>query len=447
MQRRLRIYIVIATFHPLIGGAESQAHIQGKSLRERGYEATIITFRHRKRWPKRDQVEGVPVVRIAGELLNGRSRYPRAIQQILYLCTLLVLGWTLWRSRHLYDVLHVYQLSSIALPTALVCRLTRKPMLISLRSTGQEKPRTGRSATASLLAGPLDSATSWLQVNDLTWIDGDMESLIHMGKPVVWLTRSLLQNNRTQIIILSSRMKNYLLRKNFLLPNTRFIPNGVDLRIYYPLQPQQTDRTREHTVICVSRLRYEKGIDVLLQAWRLVQQQDPLARLIIVGGGPLWQQLLNMAEALGISSSIEFAGIHNDVAGQLRRAGLAVLPSRWEGMPNALLEAMACGLPCVATRVSGSEDIIEHGVNGLLVDAEDYHSLANALLALLHNPALTRQYGCAALATIEQHYSLEHITDLYLNLYHSMVEQHLQAEKSQPGTSFSPRCLFDKPES
>jgi glycosyltransferase involved in cell wall biosynthesis len=386
-------------------------------------------------------------VRIAGTLLDGRARYPRALQQILYLCALLVLIWTLWRDRHRYDILHVYQFSSIALPTALACRLTGKPMLISLRSTGQEKPRTGRSATTSLLAGPLDPATPCLQVNGLTWIDGDMESLIHMGKPAVWLTRSLLTTNHAHIIILSSRMKQYLSHKNFLLPYTHFIPNGVDMKIYYPLQSQQTAKKREHTVICVSRLRYEKGIDVLLQAWRLVQQQDSLAQLIIVGGGPLRQQLLSMADALGITGNIEFAGIHNDVVGQLRRAGLAVLPSRWEGMPNALLEAMACGLPCVATRVSGSEDIIEHGVNGLLVAVEDYRALADALLTLLHNPALARQYGRAALTTIEQRYSLNHITDLYLDLYQSMVEQRTRSEKSWLNSLFSSLHIFDASES
>jgi glycosyltransferase involved in cell wall biosynthesis len=447
MQRRPRIYIVIGTFHPLIGGAESQAQLQGKSLRERGYEATIVTFRHRKRWPQHDQVEGVPVVRIAGALLDGRARYPRIIQQLLYLFAMLVLIWTLWRDRHCYDIIHLYQLSSLTLPTALACRLTGKPMLVSLRSTGLEKPRAGRNATASLLAGPLDPTTPWLQVNGLTWIDGDMESLLRLGKPAVWLTHSLLKRNSSQIIILSSRMKQYLSSKNFLLPSTCFIPNGVDRRIYYPLQSQQIDKTHEHTVVCISRLRYEKGIDVLLQAWRLVQQHDPLARLIIVGGGPLKQQFLSMTEALGIAGSVEFAGIQNDVAGQVRRGGLAVLPSRWEGMPNALLEAMACGLPCVATRVSGSEDIIEHGVNGLLVDVEDYHALADALLTLLHNPVLTSQYGRAALATIEQRYSLDHITDLYLDLYQNILKQHLHPEQTQPDSSISSLHLLDTSES
>ena len=78
---------------------------------------------------------------------------------------------------------------------------------------------------------------------------------------------------------------------------------------------------------------------------------------------------------------------------------------------------MACGLPCVATRVSGSEDIIQHGVNGLLVEPEDYQGMAQALLTLLRDPAMARQYGRAARVTIEQHYSLEHIMDRYIELY------------------------------
>lgn len=94
-----------------------------------------------------------------------------------------------------------------------------------------------------------------------------------------------------------------------------------------------------------------------------------------------------------------------------------VLPSRWEGMPNAVLEAMASGLPCIATRVSGSEDIILHGANGLLVEPEDHQALTKALLSLLRNPTLSRQFGHAARATIEQHYSLDRVTEIYLDLY------------------------------
>jgi glycosyltransferase involved in cell wall biosynthesis len=90
-------------------------------------------------------------------------------------------------------------------------------------------------------------------------------------------------------------------------------------------------------------------------------------------------------------------------------------------MPNAVLEAMACGLACVATRVSGSEDIIQHGVNGLLVEPEDPHGLARALLTLLQDPATAQQYGRAARTTIEQRYSLDRSTDSYVALYEQLV--------------------------
>ena len=160
----------------------------------------------------------------------------------------------------------------------------------------------------------------------------------------------------------------------------------------------------------------------MLQAWRLVQQQMPEAQLLIVGSGPLQQTLTRMAQALGVTASVEFAGLQSDVPAQLHRGAIAVLPSRWEGMPSAVLEAMACGLPCVATRVSGSEDIIEPGVNGLLVEPEDYEDMARALLTLLRDPARARQYGQAARATIENQYSLDHIIDGYINLYQKMVD-------------------------
>jgi glycosyltransferase involved in cell wall biosynthesis len=216
---------------------------------------------------------------------------------------------------------------------------------------------------------------------------------------------------------------------NFLLPNTQLIPNGVDSKHFHP--DTSRNEKREQVVVCVAQLRYQKGIDVLLQAWRLVLQQLPQpmqARLILVGNGPIQSQFDYMAQALGIAGSVEFAGEQKDVAAQFHRGAIAVLPSRFEGMPNALLEAMACGLACVATRVSGSEDIIQHGVNGLLVESEDYQGLAQALLALFRDPRLAKRYGQEARATIEQHYALEHITDTYVELYARLVHSKLRVE-------------------
>jgi glycosyltransferase involved in cell wall biosynthesis len=428
-----RIYIVIATFLPLVGGAETQAFAQSRSLRERGNETTIITFHYSRTWPQREVMEGVPVIRVAALLLRDREKLPRLLQKLSYLLAMLVMGWTLWRQRQYYDVLHVYHLNFLTLLAAMLCRLAGKPMIISLRSAGSGK--TVRSHNkASFVTGSLDTTAPLLQINRRVKFEGDLERLARMGKPVVRLIRSLLQSIHVVVVVLSSRMERWLVEQDFTLPDVQLIPNGVDVTRFTPTHGDTSIRGREQVVVCVSKLRYEKGIDVLLQAWCLVHQQAPQAQLIIVGSGYLQTQLECMAKALGIAASVEFTGLQSDIPTQLHRGSLAVLPSRWEGMPNALLEAMACGLPCVATCVSGSEDIIQHGVNGLLVESEDYQGMAQALLTLLHDPLLTQKYGQAARKTVERHYSLERVIDRYVELYRRIAEPRCQIAGDAPSS-------------
>jgi len=418
------IYIVTATFLPSVGGAEKQAFAQGRGLRERGYETTIVTFRHNRTWPQRELIEGVPVIRVAGAILGDRGKLPRPLQKLAYLLAVMVMGWTLWRHRQRYSILHVYQFSLLALPAALVCRLAGKRMLVAVRSADSGKA-TSPHHKASLLAGHLDGTTPWLQVDERV-ADSDLEVLARMGKPVVRFLSSLLHSNRATLVILSSRMKSSLTEHGFNLPDVQLIPNGVDITRFNPAHVDDVIDGREQVAVCVSKLRYEKGIDVLLQAWRLVHQHAPQARLIIVGSGNLQSQLECLAKALDIANSVEFTGLQSDIPAQIHRGSLAVLPSRWEGMPNALLEAMACGLPCVATRVSGSEDIIQHGVNGLLVESEDYQGMAQALLTLLHDPQFAQKYGQAARETVERHYSFEQIMDRYVELYQRITKHRCQ---------------------
>lgn len=433
--RHPRSYIVIPTFLPSIGGAEKQAFAQAQRLRERGYEATIITFRHQVVWPKHEVIEDVPVIRVAGLLLRDRNKLPVPLQKLAYLGAILVMSWTLWRYRHCYDILHVYYLSLLALVAALICRLTGKSLIVSARSAGSgEFVKSG--SKVSLLAGSLDSNTPWLRINERLHANGrvhvssDIESLARMGKPILRLTHYLLTRVHAVVVVLSSRMRRSLAEHNFNLPDIQLIPNGVDAVRFQPTDNKTSLDERTPVVVCVGVLRYEKGIDVLLQAWHRVHQQVPYARLILVGRGSLQPQLEQMAKALGIAGSVEFAGLQRDVPAQLRRGSIAVLPSRWEGMPNALLEAMACGLACVATRVSGSEDIIQHGVNGLLVEVEDYEGMAQALLTLLRDPLLVQKYGRAARETIERHYSIEQIMNKYIDLYQRITGRSEQNEET-----------------
>lgn len=421
-QKLPRIRVVITTFLPFVGGAETQTLAQCQRLLEKGYDAQVMTFRHDIAWPRKEEVRGVPTQRIAGLFLHNRQKLPRLLQRLLYLLAVLAMSWAVWRQRKEFDVLQVCQCSSIVLPLAIVCLLTHKPMTIVLISAGADKA-TRSNEQARLLAGPLDPYLPWLKVADGTWIDGDLYGLQSAGPLVFNMTRALLKHIQASIIVLSSRMEHYLQKNAFELPGTMCIPNGVDIDRFQPVAAQLQSEDHAHTVVCVSKLRYEKGIDVLLQAWRLVHEQVPEARLLLIGDGPLAAQLKKLADALGISASVEFAGLKSDIPEQLHQGAINVLPSRWEGMPNALLEAMACGLTCVATRVSGSEDLIQHGFNGLLVETENYTQMAQALILLLRDSQLVREYGAQARQTIEQYYTLDYITNRYIEVYQRVFAQ------------------------
>jgi len=427
MTQKPRIYIAITTFYPLVGGAETQTLAQSQRLLEVGHKVQVVTFQHKHTWTSRETVKGVPIIRVAGLLLGRREKLPRVVQQLLYLLSMFVMSWTIWQHRNKFDVLQVCQFSLLVLPLALVCRLAKKPMTIVVISAGADKA-TKTSGAAKLIAGPLDPHLPWLQVDGKTWIDGDLYGLKSAGERVVNYTRSLLQEIGAVVIVLSSRMLRYLKENDFDLPGTQLIPNGVDIVRFQPAGGD--DELRAHTVVCVSKARYEKGLDVLLQAWHLVQKQHPEAKLVIVGSGPMQNQLEQMAGALGITQSVEFAGLQSDVPGQLHRGLIGILPSRWEGMPNALLEAMASGQACIATRVSGSEDLIQHGVNGLLVESENYEEMAAALVTLLGDTALAQKYAAEARITIEQNYTLEHVLDMYTAIYRSLTADPKQLSAS-----------------
>ncbi len=432
--RNTRIFIIVATFYPDVGGAERQALEQGRSLRQRGLEATIVTFRHEKSWTVRDTVDGVPVMRIAGTLLVGREKLPRVLQKLLYFMALVVMSWTLWQYRQRYDVLHVYQLNLLALATALSCYLSGKPMVVVVCSADPGRKEQSQQQV-SLIAGPLDADNPMLRIDGGERIGGDLKDLERLGKPVVRFTRNLLQRIHAGVIIVSTRMQEYLAAHDFIFTNVELIPSGVDASRFSPLSEDALDSQRSQTVVCTARLSYEKGIDVLLQAWHLVHKELPAARLIVAGTGPHQAQLAYMAKALDIGECVEFVGLQSDVPAVLHRGRIATLPSRWEGMPNAILEAMACGLPCVATRVSGTEDLITHGVNGLLVEPEDYQGMAQALLALLRDPARSCAYGKAARETIEQGYALEHITEIYVKLYQRIIgDSQIVSQNKKAGT-------------
>ena len=422
MDDRIRVCFVSFMFAPLVGGAEVQAERQARQLQAFGHEVMIVTLKHYKGWKRRETLKDLPVTRVGGGFYrkDGRLR----VGKFGHVPLDIAMFQTLWRLRHSYDVIHCLQLSPLAGVATLIGRLTHKPVIICIPSTGPGKQP--EEADAILMADTLTD-TSFLKVDYQDTVEGDIANLPQSafgGRTIL----NFLRKSDAFYQILSSRSYAYLTAYGFSAEHIVHIPNGIDIEKFRPDPERRPDSNQpERVMICVARLQFSKGIDVLLHAWGRMMHEPAEWRaclqpkLCLVGDGNLRSQLECIAKELDIQDSIEFLGLREDVVDLLQRSWGFVLPSRWEGMSNALLEAMACGLPCVATRVSGSEDIITDGVNGLLVEPERPVELAQAIRSIIEDDDFAQRLSQEGRATAISHYQLSTVVEECAKLYRCLL--------------------------
>jgi glycosyltransferase involved in cell wall biosynthesis len=206
-----------------------------------------------------------------------------------------------------------------------------------------------------------------------------------------------------------------LARKSAGTTPIRMIPNGVDAKRFQPAD--DTLRQGPVQLLFVGRVVRQKGLDVLLDALAGLPATASF-ELTIVGDGPLRPDLADQAARLGLEDRVRFPGwvSRDDMPDRLRQADVFVFPSRDEGMPNAVLEAMASGLPVAATRISGNEELVADGETGFLVLPDDPAALAGALARLVADRGLCRRLGAAGRDKVERQYSWRAVAEAYLAL-------------------------------
>ena len=161
---------------------------------------------------------------------------------------------------------------------------------------------------------------------------------------------------------------------------------------------------RQPTILAVGRLTHQKAYDVFLAALGHIEGELGNWQVVIVGDGPLGAELESQSERLGLGGRVTWAGRQTDPFVFYRSADIFVLPSRYEGMPNALMEAMGEGLPAVVTdSLSGALEFVEHGHNGLVVPAEDAGALGRAIVRLTRDADLRARLGTAARERLSRH--------------------------------------------
>ncbi|MBM3145132.1 MAG: glycosyltransferase family 4 protein [Chloroflexi bacterium] len=176
-------------------------------------------------------------------------------------------------------------------------------------------------------------------------------------------------------------------------------------------------------VLTVGRVTVQKGHTFLLDAIPKVLERFPNTVFAIAGEGHLRDVLKDKAAQLGVAGSTHFLGARSDIPDLLFAADVFVLPSLWEGLPLALLEAMSAGLPVVATRVEGVESMIVDGENGLLIPSEDVEMLSSALIKMIDDAEARARYGDRNRTLIEERYTIERMCERYEDLFRQIFSQ------------------------
>ncbi|HEV3061547.1 MAG TPA: glycosyltransferase family 4 protein [Vicinamibacterales bacterium] len=219
-----------------------------------------------------------------------------------------------------------------------------------------------------------------------------------------------------------------LIRERVPAHRVAIVPNGLDTA---PVRPVSATAARRKVVV-VANLRPEKGHDVLIDAAADILRRFPDARFDVVGGGPLLDPLIARARQRSVLNAFAFRGHCDDVRARLDAADIFVLPSRSEAFPNAVLEAMAAGLPIVASAVGGMCELIQDGETGLLVPPDNPSVLAAQICRLMESPDAGTALGAAARRHAVGRYSFERMVAAFEQIYVSELTRRSGVSVARP---------------
>lgn len=207
------------------------------------------------------------------------------------------------------------------------------------------------------------------------------------------------------------------------------IYNGIDLsKFSRPATRTRTSNNKSNGATdgphigIIGNLRPVKGHQFFLKAARQVLNHHPEARFLIIGEGPEKLTLMEQSSSLGIDDSVKFLGRRSDIPYLLSTLDVFVLSSLYEGLPISLLEAMAMSKPVIATSIGGIPEVINSGINGLLVPPKDHEALAENICELIQNETRARDLGISALETVRARFSLKTMLDHYEALYNKVLD-------------------------
>jgi len=380
------VVLLVTDFDAPSGGIQKNSRLLLKHLHARGI-ATYACVRNYHRLPARETIDGTIVHR--SPVVGGGL----AVNGILYfLATLL---WLI-ANRRKYDVVHCQQMFGPTMAAAAATFIVRKPILTRVTTIGELG-----------------------EVKQIREIPLSRLRLRLIRRVSAWAA-------------LTAEMKRELVTLGISPARIRIIHNSTEI----PAEPGYRASTKaklrrdlglggNKIAAFVGRLSEEKNLDLLIAAWPDVLGDFPDAQLLILGAGGAYRNVEDRLRAqvagLGLSQSVRFLGHVDRAKDYVMASDLFVLPSRTEGMSNALVEALACGASIVATDIPGNSELCTDRGNALLVPVGDRAATAAAIKEMFGSPGLAEKLGKAARKKAEDELSVGHMVSAYLEAYEEML--------------------------
>ena len=272
---------------------------------------------------------------------------------------------------------------------------------------------------SNFLCGLSHKIGLWRRVPFIASQRGDYHA--RYGKFRLWLTEKLIYNTADVLLTNSAQIQRHL-DERYPNKNIVSIPNLLELPTQEWSQ-QRRDATEEKLIVSVGRFAPEKGHRYLIEALNLLNEKGVAWRCTFLGEGELAAELHALTAEYGLSERVAFPGFCEDVFSVLLTADVFVLPSLHESSPNALIEAMGLGMPCIASDVGGIVDLIEDQKSGIRVPPQDPTALATALHQVLTEPDFASELGRNARATIQQKFDSNASIEKLEGIYQGLLER------------------------
>ena len=309
------------------------------------------------------------------------------------------LAWFLFSEGSRYDVFHVHQAFYPSFVAVLLGRLLHKPVIVKIGVGGK--------------------------INDLALMES---GLYLLGR---WMLKTILKADK--FIAISSQIRGEMEEMGIPAERIQSIPNGVELPAHVKKNYTLSDPVK---LVFVGRLNPEKRCDVLIKAIEVLKDEISL-QCDIYGEGPLKKSLLKQVKQKNLENVVTFKGYQENIRDLLSEYDIFVLPSEAEGMSNALLEAMACGLPCVVSDIPPNMELINIGEsapefnssgyfvggNGVVFRSGDETGLANALRFLVSDDKVRQKIGRSARMYAQKKFSIDIVAREYVSVYEKIIRE------------------------